>query len=111
MYLRELKNYKMAPVKASDAEGHVHKFAMPKPPAPPADGDFAGDLQAYEAQAVDIEGSLPQGEEVVPDDWFEPPELDDSETTGNDWVLDDGPVREKGNPNDVVGGGSTFLTK
>ncbi|KAK4967608.1 ATP synthase F0 subcomplex subunit H atp14 [Elasticomyces elasticus] len=71
MYLRELKSYKPPPVKASDAEGHVQKFNPPKPPPSPEESDIAKDLQAYETQAVEVEGqSSEDGAAPVNDDWF-----------------------------------------
>ncbi|OBT51914.1 hypothetical protein VE04_08428 [Pseudogymnoascus sp. 24MN13] len=54
MYLKELKAYKPAAVKASDAEGH---------------------LKAYEDSTVEIEGQAEAGSEAaVEQDWFEEPE-------------------------------------
>ena len=80
MYLRELKNYKVPQVKASDAEGHVKKFAIPKAPASPEETDIASELKAYETQAVEVEGASSEGGEVLPqEDWFE--EEDESITT------------------------------
>ena len=32
LYLREVKAYKPTPTKPGDAEAHVQKFAIPKPP-------------------------------------------------------------------------------
>jgi F-type H+-transporting ATPase subunit h len=80
MYLRELKNYKPAPVKPTDSEGHVQKFAVPKTPQSPEEGDLAKDLQAYETQAVEVEGQASgsePGKAVPEEDWFE--EEEDSE--------------------------------
>ncbi len=74
MYLRELKNYKPSPVKASDAEGHVQKFSMPKPPSPPEETDLANDLKTYENQQPEIEGQDAPGESAHEEDWFEEPE-------------------------------------
>ncbi|KAF2500390.1 hypothetical protein BU16DRAFT_445713, partial [Lophium mytilinum] len=71
LYLRELKAYKPTPVKASDAEGHVQKFAMPKAPPSPEESDIAGDLKSYETQTVEIEGSAESGAAPVEEDWFE----------------------------------------
>ncbi|KAI9688748.1 MAG: hypothetical protein M1822_001105 [Bathelium mastoideum] len=81
MYLRELKSYKPTPVKASDAEGHVQKFAAPKPPQSPEESDIAKDLQAYEQQQVEIEGQANTSSRgpAVEQDWFEEEE-DDEET-------------------------------
>jgi len=73
LYLRELKAYKAPAVKATDAEGHVLKFTIPKPPASPEETDIANELKAYETQAVEIEGSTSGEEAAAPpaEDWFE----------------------------------------
>ncbi|KAK5169712.1 ATP synthase F0 subcomplex subunit H atp14 [Saxophila tyrrhenica] len=79
MYLRELKAYKPTPAKASDAEGQVAKFSMPKAPASPEEADIQNDLQAYEQQVPEVEGQAPTGTTAkgVEQDWFEEPEEDD----------------------------------
>lgn len=75
MYLKELKAYKLPAVKASDAEGHVQKFAMPASPQSPEETDIASDLQAYEAQVPEIEGQGVAGETLPQEqDWFEDPD-------------------------------------
>jgi F-type H+-transporting ATPase subunit h len=79
MYLRELKNYKPPQVKPSDAEGHVQKFSVPKPPPSPEESDIANDLKAYENQTVEIEGQASSGEQAPEEDWFEEPEEDEEE--------------------------------
>jgi F-type H+-transporting ATPase subunit h len=71
MYLRELKNYKPPAVKASDAEGHVQKFSIPKPPPSPEETDLASEMKAYETQTVELEGQAAEGEEAVVEDWFD----------------------------------------
>jgi len=72
MYLQQLKTYKPTPVKPNDAEGHVQKFSMPKPPASPEEGDIAKDLKAYESQQVEAEGQAGESGAPVPEqDWFE----------------------------------------
>ena len=80
LYIRELKAYKLPPVKPSDAKGHVHEFSPPKAPKSPEDGDIANDLKAYEAQQVEVEGNE-GGDAAVGgedwSDWFE--ELEDEE--------------------------------
>jgi F-type H+-transporting ATPase subunit h len=93
-YLRELKAYKPAPVKASDAEGHVQvcvesalegincelnspqKFAVPQAPKSPEETDLASELKSYETQQVEVEGASSSGESAqeIEDDWFEPEE-------------------------------------
>ena len=73
LYLRELKNYKVPPVKATDSEGHVQTFAVPKAPASPEETDIANELKAYETQSVDVEGAVSgEGGAALPEeDWFE----------------------------------------
>ncbi|ODA79624.1 hypothetical protein RJ55_05218 [Drechmeria coniospora] len=76
LYLKELKAYKVPPVKESDAEGQVQTFTMPKTPASPEEADLAGSLKEYENMAVEIEGQDPSaqtnahGAAVLPD-WLE----------------------------------------
>ncbi|KAI1933629.1 ATP synthase F0 subcomplex subunit H atp14 [Ophidiomyces ophidiicola] len=75
LYLRELRAYKPAPVKASDADAYVQKFAMPATPPSPEEANIAGDLKAYETQEVEVEGQTAPGETAaVEEDWFEMPE-------------------------------------
>lgn len=74
LYLKELKNYKTPQVKASDAEGHVQKFSVPKAPKSPEEADIANELKAYDAQTVDLEGTATAEEGAAPavqEDWFE----------------------------------------
>ncbi|OAL49536.1 mitochondrial F1F0 ATP synthase-like protein subunit Atp14 [Pyrenochaeta sp. DS3sAY3a] len=73
LYLRELKAYKVPQVKPNDAEGHVQKFAVPKAPASPEETDIASELNAYETQAVDVEGAATgeDGAALPEEDWFE----------------------------------------
>lgn len=71
LYLRELKNYKVPQLKASDAEGHVQNFAIPKAPASPEETDIANELKAYETQQVELEGTTESGAAPVEEDWFE----------------------------------------
>ncbi|KAJ5674142.1 hypothetical protein N7462_009581 [Penicillium macrosclerotiorum] len=72
LYLRELKAYKPTPLKANDSEGQVHKFALPKAPASPEEANLAGELSAYEAQQVEVEGQAAAGEAApVEESWFE----------------------------------------
>ena len=74
IYLNEVKAYRSPPTKASDAEGHVQKFAMPTAPASPEEKDLSKDLKEYETQAVDVEGQAAPGEAAPVHDWFEDPE-------------------------------------
>jgi len=80
MYLRELKNYKPPQTKPSDAEGHVQKFSMPKPPPSPEESDIANELKAYETQAVEVEGTSAEGTGAAPveEDWFEEEEEEEA---------------------------------
>jgi F-type H+-transporting ATPase subunit h len=72
LYLRELKSYKPPTLKASDAEGHVQKFTIPKAPASPEESDIANELKAYESQQVELEGTSTEGGAApVEQDWFE----------------------------------------
>ena len=74
MYLKELKAYKAPAVKASDAEGHVQKFTLPKAPASPEEADIASELKAYESQVPEVEGQSGEaGAAPVEQDWFEEP--------------------------------------
>ena len=79
MYLKELKAYKIPAVKASDSQGQVQTFSMPKAPPSPEETDIANDLQAYEAQVPEVEGQAAAGESPVEQDWFEAPEEDEEE--------------------------------
>jgi hypothetical protein len=48
LYLRELRAFKPAPTKASDADAYVQKFNAPKTPPSPEEGNIAAELKAYE---------------------------------------------------------------
>lgn len=78
MYLRELKNFKPTPIKASDSEGNVQKFAMPSAPKSPEEASIQDQLQAYETQTVEVEGQS-TGSEAAPaeQDWFMEEEEDE----------------------------------
>jgi len=78
LYLRELKNYKPPQVKASDAEGHVQKFTMPKAPPSPEETDIASELKSYETQEVELEGQAESGAPAVEEDWFEEEEEEEA---------------------------------
>jgi F-type H+-transporting ATPase subunit h len=71
LYLRELKAYKSPQLKATDAEGHVQKFAIPQVPASPEETDIANELKSYETQQVELEGTTEGGAAPVEEDWFE----------------------------------------
>lgn len=72
MYLKSLREYKVPPQKASDAEGHVQKFSPPAAPRSPEEANLANDMKAYEDQVVEIEGQASTGETQEPEeDYFE----------------------------------------
>ena len=71
LYLKELSGFKPTPVSASDSEGHVQKFAVPKAPKSPEETDLANELKEYETQAVEIEGQASTESGAVEQDWFE----------------------------------------
>ncbi|KAG8632101.1 hypothetical protein KVT40_001241 [Elsinoe batatas] len=84
MYLRELKNYKPTPVKASDAEGSVQKFRLPTAPASPEEADIANELKAYESQVPEVEGQSGEpGAAPVEEDWFEEAEEEEEVAHGH----------------------------
>lgn len=63
-----------APAKASDAEGQVLKFAMPKAPPSPEESNLSNELSSYESQSVEVEGGPSSSEGTaapVEHDWFE----------------------------------------
>ena len=70
LYIKELKNYKPAPLKPNDADAHVQKFAVPKPPPSPEETDISKDLKAYEETPVEVEGQEDENEEEE-EDWLE----------------------------------------
>ena len=71
LYLRELKAYKPTPAKPGDAEAHVQKFAIPKPPQSPEESNLANELGSYEGQEVEVEGQAAAGEAApVEEGWF-----------------------------------------
>ncbi|KAK5098105.1 ATP synthase F0 subcomplex subunit H atp14 [Exophiala xenobiotica] len=72
MYLKSLREYKVPPQKASDAEGHVQKFTPPAAPKSPEETNLANDMKAYEDQVVEIEGQASASETQEPEeDYFE----------------------------------------
>jgi F-type H+-transporting ATPase subunit h len=72
MYLKELKAYKVPPMKASDAEGQVAKFSPPAAPKSPEEANLANEMKEYEDQVVEIEGQAATGEtQSADEDYFE----------------------------------------
>lgn len=79
LYLKELKAYKPAPLKANDSAGHVQTFSIPTPPPSPEETDLQSGLAEYEAQTPEVVGQAEAGEAApVEQDWFEEPEEDDA---------------------------------
>lgn len=83
LYLKELKAYKTPEVQASDAEGQVQTFTVPKTPASPEETDLASNLQEYENMAVEIEGQdaaaqSAEGGAAAAPDWLEAEEEDEA---------------------------------
>jgi F-type H+-transporting ATPase subunit h len=81
LYIKELKGYKPPPVKASDADAHVQKWAVPAAPTSPEESDIAKDLKSYEEQVVEVEGQAEstEGGAAPVEDWFEEePEEDEA---------------------------------
>ncbi|KAI4094369.1 MAG: hypothetical protein LQ344_002269 [Seirophora lacunosa] len=68
---QQITSYKAPSLKASDAEGHVQKFSVPKAPRSPDEGDIAQDLKDYENQQVDLEGLADPDGEPHQDYWTE----------------------------------------
>lgn len=79
LYLKELKNVKLAPITPQDAEGSVKPWEEPsKPKIPEVEAQGTEALQAYKNEPVEtlsenVEG---QAEEPVEEDWLV---LDDAE--------------------------------
>lgn len=80
LYLKELRGYRPQAVKATDAEGHVQKFNVPKAPKSPEETGIANQMQEYETSAVEIEGQASAGETQEPEgDYFEDLKVFDEE--------------------------------
>ncbi len=72
LYVKELRAYKPTPIKPSDSDGHVQKFAVPQAPRSPEESDIADDLKVYNAQIVEVEGQEAAGQaSSAAEDWFE----------------------------------------
>ena len=79
LYLRELKNIKLAPITPKDAEGSVKPWEEPsKPKVPELEAQGTEALQAYKSEPVETlsESADGQVEEPVEEDWLV---LDDAE--------------------------------
>jgi F-type H+-transporting ATPase subunit h len=72
LYLKELKAYKPAAIKESDAEGQVKTFNLPKTPVSPEEADLASSLKEYESLNVEVEGQEATASGVPPalPDWL-----------------------------------------
>ena len=77
--MKELRAYKPAQVKASDADGHVQKFTPPASPKSPEETNLASEMQEYESQTVEIEGAAAPGETQAEEDFFEDIDAIDAE--------------------------------
>ena len=71
MYLKELRNYKPSSPKLGDNEGQIQKFAIPKAPSSPEEGDIARDIKTYESQGVEMESTEMDAEDVGGHDVFD----------------------------------------
>ncbi|BFZ65173.1 ATP synthase F0 subcomplex subunit H atp14 [Saitoella coloradoensis] len=74
LYVKELRSYKAPTLKASDAEGQVKAWKAPATPVAPSveTGDLAGELSAYENEAVQLEAvEAVEGEVQKTGEWFE----------------------------------------
>ncbi|KAH8170232.1 ATP synthase complex subunit h domain-containing protein [Sarocladium implicatum] len=81
LYLKELKAYKIPPVKESDSVGQVQTFNTPATPKSPEEGDLAGSLKEYESMAVEIEGQDAAAQTGAPaalPDWLETEEEEEA---------------------------------
>jgi F-type H+-transporting ATPase subunit h len=82
LYLKELKAYKPAPVKESDAAEHVQQFNLPKAPKSPEEADLASSLKEYENLTVEVEGQDASADASKPaaavEDWLVEEEEDDA---------------------------------
>ncbi|KAI0004675.1 putative iron reductase domain protein [Xylariaceae sp. FL0662B] len=80
LYLKELKAYKPAPVKDSDAVGQVQTFNAPKTPKSPEEADLANSLKEYETMAVEVEGAAPSSSSTpaAVEDWLVEEEEEDA---------------------------------
>ena len=74
LYLDSIKTHQPSPVKPSDADGHVQKFAIPPAPSSPEEANLSNDLKAYEEQPVEVEGQAAPGEAISNENWFEEPD-------------------------------------
>lgn len=73
LYLKELKAYKPAAVKDSDAQGQVQTFSVPQTPKSPEETDLAASLKEYESMAVEVEGqdaAVAAGGQPAQHDWL-----------------------------------------
>ncbi|QLG74340.1 hypothetical protein HG535_0G02240 [Zygotorulaspora mrakii] len=73
LYLRELKNVKLSPITAKDAEGSVKPWSEPvKPSIPDVEAQGNDALKAYQDELVETKGSEAGASEDgnIEDDWL-----------------------------------------
>ncbi|CAN6637238.1 ATP synthase subunit H, mitochondrial [Trichomonascus vanleenenianus] len=74
LYLKELKAFKPTPRTAADAQGEVRQWNVPQAPqAPKLEAAEADALAQYEAQEVEVETAIPEGEDAPAasmEEWF-----------------------------------------
>lgn len=71
LYLKELKNVKLNPITAKDAEGNVRPWSEPvKPKAPELEGQGTDALKAYSNEPVETKTEAAEEEAPVEDDWL-----------------------------------------
>ncbi|QLQ82136.1 hypothetical protein HG537_0G03910 [Torulaspora globosa] len=71
LYLRELKNVKLNPITAKDAEGNVKQWVDPaKPKKPELEGQGADALKAYSEETVETKTGVVEEDSVVEEDWL-----------------------------------------
>lgn len=71
LYLKELKNVKLSPITAKDAEGSVKPWSEPvKPKIPELEGQGTDALKAYSSEPVETKTAAVEEEAPVEEDWL-----------------------------------------
>lgn len=71
LYLKELKNVKLTPITAKDAEGSVKQWSEPvKPKEPELEGQGTDALKAYSSEPVETKSTTVEEETPVEEDWL-----------------------------------------
>lgn len=73
LYLKELRNVKLSPLTAQDAEGSVKPWVEPsKPNIPELEAQGVEELQAYKSEPVETLSEAVDGnaQEAVEEDWL-----------------------------------------